>query len=488
MDAAIADLRERFKLPSDTSSAALERALRELAVRRGSPTSEARIDDFHSRFDRDDVRADDARARRAGASDVGDVTPGVVGAKTSRGETASEAVKMKNHAARGTAARGLDARVDRAKELESLASVAREDARMAQKRVAALKLEVRAREGKIKMLEEERDAWRARARAATHERVAATIRATTTTREGERDQVGKIPKDSSAALAKCWGTLSERAGNGSSSADVLLLMREYKRARRERTRAFERIAELEGELARAREDVLVMEKRERETLRTRATAEAIMDEEADEKLTLRSKLKETLEERAALVVTVETQRDEIDELKKAERRTREEVVRLEKELVRGRSNRDKLRSSLRDLERIERESAERGARLAHVEAECDFLAQMVREMRRASGSSGPEFMRAAERALLVGSSASPARSPPPEPRATSSASEEDDDRDGYGTPNEASTVDIDDGRLTDDDFPSPPISNITRRFASTPDSAASASSVAFAFGDTPRRA
>ena len=97
-------------------------------------------------------------------------------------------------------------------------------------------------------------------------------------------------------------------------------------------------------------------------------------------------------------------------------------------------------------------------------------------------------MRAAERALLVGSSASPARSPPPEPRATSSASEEDDDRDGYGTPNEASTVDIDDGRLTDDDFPSPPISNITRRFASTPDSAASASSVAFAFGDTPRRA
>ncbi|CEF99064.1 Pseudouridine synthase, RsuA/RluB/C/D/E/F [Ostreococcus tauri] len=471
MDAAIADLRERFKLPSDTSSAALERALRELAVRRGSPTSEARIDDFHSRFDRDDVRADDARARRAGASDVGDVTPGVVGAKTSRGETASEAVKMKNHAARGTAARGLDARVDRAKELESLAS-----------------LEVRAREGKIKMLEEERDAWRARARAATHERVAATIRATTTTREGERDQVGKIPKDSSAALAKCWGTLSERAGNGSSSADVLLLMREYKRARRERTRAFERIAELEGELARAREDVLVMEKRERKTLRTRATAEAIMDEEADEKLTLRSKLKETLEERAALVVTVETQRDEIDELKKAERRTREEVVRLEKELVRGRSNRDKLRSSLRDLERIERESAERGARLAHVEAECDFLAQMVREMRRASGSSGPEFMRAAERALLVGSSASPARSPPPEPRATSSASEEDDDRDGYGTPNEASTVDIDDGRLTDDDFPSPPISNITRRFASTPDSAASASSVAFAFGDTPRRA
>lgn len=205
-----------------------------------------------------------------------------------------------------------------------------------------------------------------------------------------------------------------------------------------------------------------MERRERETLRTRATAEAIIDEEADEKLTLQQRLKEALEERAALLVHAETQRDAMDEMRKAERHLRDENVRLEKELIRGRSIRDKLCASLRNLEDAERESAERGERLALVEAECEILAGMIREMRIASGASGDEFMRAAERALLFGHQTS---EQPPSTTDVESIEQEEDD--GFGTPDEEPIAREHGNSLffeDDLDFPSPPISAISRGF------------------------
>ena len=464
MEDAVERARARFGLPPGTSSDALRRALAATIAAREETRG---VEDARgARADASPRARDDARAPRARDADeakfssrVDAILAGARARETAEGGD-DDAARAASGCARASGDEGAGARE---RELESLASAAREDARMARRRASALKLECRARDGKIKELEEELARARARERAARHERVAETIRATTT-RDETGKGVGKVPVDASAALAQCWHALGERANDGNAPRDVLLLMREYKRARRERTRAFERIAELEDELARMREEMLAMERRERETLRTRATAEAIIDEEADEKLTLQQRLKEALEERAALLVHAETQRDAMDEMRKVERHLRDENVRLEKELIRGRSIRDKLRASLRNLEDAERESAERGERLALVEAECEILAGMIREMRVASGASGDEFMRAAERALLFGHQTSEQPPSTTDERSDVESIEEEED-DGFGTPDEEPIAREYGDSLADDlDFPSPPISAISRGF------------------------
>ena len=473
-------LRARFDLPKGTSSAALERVLRQLSPEgedAGERAETARDDDDGSfagttcrPFD-DDKEAtptrEDARERavmeempaRARAASL---VQAVAEARRARGED------------RRASGRG-DAEDDaRAKDAERMADIAREDARMAQRHASALKLEVRAREGKIKALREENERLRRENRALRHARVAATVRKTTS--EAVEASVGtttRAPEDASVALHRAWGKLCESAAKG--NADVGLLMRQYKSTRRERTLAYERAVELEEELTKTRETLRALEVKTRENARAYATAEAIIDEEADEKLTLRRKLKEATEERAELVVRVETQRDAMDDLRASEQRLRDEVFRLEKQLVRAGTLRDKFRATCHELEACERERDERGQRLAHVDAECDMLAHMVRELRKSSGTDPREFMLAVERAIASHDDA-PETSPREEVEQSSAPSPPRSDIDeGYDTPDE----DVDDGArddarvsFVDDDFPSPPISGIVDA-TRTPDSAGS---------------
>ena len=472
-------LRARFDLPKGTSSAALERVLRQLSPEgedAGERAETARDDDDGSfagttcrPFDDDEEATptrEDARERavmeetspRARAASL---VEAVAEARRARGED------------RRASGRG-DAEDDaRAKDAERMADIAREDARMAQRHASALKLEVRAREGKIKALREENERLRRENRALRHARVAATVRKTTS--EAVEASVGtttRAPEDASVALHRAWGKLCESAAKG--NADVGLLMRQYKSTRRERTLAYERAVELEEELTKTRETLRALEVKTRENARAYATAEAIIDEEADEKLTLRRKLKEATEDRAELVVRVETQRDAMDGLRASEQRLRDEVFRLEKQLVRAGTLRDKFRATCHELEACERERDERGQRLAHVDAECDMLAHMVRELRKSSGTDPREFMLAVERALASHDDA-PETSPREEVEQSSPSPQRSDVEEGYDTPDE----DVDDGArddahvsFVDDDFPSPPISGIVDA-TRTPDSAGS---------------
>ena len=318
----------------------------------------------------------------------------------------------------------------------------------------------RSNDARAEALRRECETLRRENRALRHARVRATVVATTSTSRAERP-----PAEAPAALAKAWNALETSAAK---DADVGTLMKSYKEARRERAKAHERIAELEARLATAREETRALEVRERQNAKMRGVAEAIIDEEADERLALRKRLTETLGERAALKVECETQRETIESMRANERRLRDDVLKLEKRLVRAASTREMYRKAARALEASERESAERGERLALVEAECVMLAEMVREMNKLSGVDPREFMAVAERALL-GADVAPRVEPPPERSPSPAASD-----DGYVTPDEddASALVHDAlARADDDDFPSPPISAIVQ--SGTPGSAGS---------------
>ena len=177
-------LRARFDLPKGTSSAALERVLRQLSPEgedAGERAETARDDDDGSfagttnrPFD-DDEEATPTR-EDAGESGVVEETPPRARA-ASLVEAVAEARRARGEDRRASG-RG-DAEDDaRAKDAERMADIAREDARMAQRHASALKLEVRAREGKIKALREENERLRRENRALRHARVAATVRKT----------------------------------------------------------------------------------------------------------------------------------------------------------------------------------------------------------------------------------------------------------------------------------------------------------------------
>jgi len=475
-------LRARLGLPEGTSSAALERVLRRLSPEREdareTPTA---TDDYNAfgatssrPFDDDDDDDDDDDAPREATTVIEETSSRARVASLVEAVAAARRARGEDRAASG---RG-DAEDDvRAKDAERLAAIAREDARMAQRQVSALKLEVRAREGKIKALREENERLRRENRALRHARVAATVRKTTSEAvEASGGTTTRAPDDASVALHRAWGKLCESAAKG--NADVGLLMRQYKSTRRERTRAYERAAELEEELTKTRETLRALELKTRENERAYATAEAIIDEEADEKLALRSKLKAATEERAELVVRVETQRDAMDGLRASEQRLRDEVFRLEKQLVRAGTLRDKFRATCHELEACERERDELGQRLAHIDAECDMLAQMVRDLRKSSGVHPRDFLMAVERAILASNdvAAIPAIPASGEEVEQSSSPARSDVDEGYGTPDEDVVDDArDDAHVSflDDDFPSPPVSGIVNDSARTPDSAGS---------------
>ena len=233
-------LRARFDLPKGTSSAALERVLRQLSPEgedAGERAETARDDDDGSfagttnrPFDDDEEATptrEDARERavmeempaRARAASL---VEAVAEARRARGED------------RRASGRG-DAEDDaRAKDAERMADIAREDARMAQRHASALKLEVRAREGKIKALREENERLRRENRALDREGRG----------DGAKDDVGGGGSerwDDDARAGRCIGGVASRMGKlcesaAKGNADVGLLMRQYKSTRRERTR------------------------------------------------------------------------------------------------------------------------------------------------------------------------------------------------------------------------------------------------------------
>ena len=295
----------------------------------------------------------------------------------------------------------------------------------------------RTRDGETAALRRECETLRRENRALRHARVRATVRATASTTRRAREETRA---DASTAT---------RDDDGESK------------------RALERIAALEARVATAREETRALEDREKELRGARGKAEAIADAEAEEKLALRKRLTETLGERAALKVECETQRETIESMRANERRLRDDALELEKRLARAASTRETYRKTARALEASERESAERGERLALVEAECVMLAEMVREMNKLSGVDPREFMAVAERALL-GADVAPVA--PSSERSPSPAASDD----GYATPDEDDAFALVRdalARADDDDFPSPPISGIVQR--GTPDSAGS---------------
>ena len=372
----IEDLRARFGLPRGASSAALERALRQMR-------------------DGDDDRATAAtRAMNAPAN-----------------------------------ARTRDGALRQMRDGD-------DDRATATARAMHAPANARTRDGETAALRQACETLRRENRALRHARVRATVRATASTTRRAREETRA---DASTA----------RRDDGDAA------------------RALERIAALEARLATAREETRALEDREKELRGARGKAEAIADAEAEEKLALRKRLTETLGERAALKVECETQRETIESMRANERRLRDDALELEKRLARAASTRETYRKTARALEASERESAERGERLALVEAECVMLAEMVREMNKLSGVDPREFMAVAERALL-GADVAPVA--PSSERSPSPAASDD----GYATPDEDDAFALVRdalARADDDDFPSPPISGIVQR--GTPDSAGS---------------
>jgi hypothetical protein len=263
-------------------------------------------------------------------------------------------------------------------------------------------------------------------------------------------------------------------------------MKQYKATRREKTRAFEKVDALERELAHARESIKVLEQQSRNTVKAYAVAEAIIDEDADEKLLLRQKLKETVETLAETRVRVETQRETIESSYANERMLRDAILELEKQLARASSTRNKYRDTCLALEEAELRAEEFKTKHRKVEEECVMLAELVRELRCAADVDPREFLDATERAFRSRDLQSP-RPMPMSPRI---------DRGGFDgvsppptTIPEIPTSPVTDLRvsqtvsyrpetetvaLVDDDFPSPPISGIGGRSPlATPDSAAS---------------
>ena len=269
------------------------------------------------------------------------------------------------------------------------------------------------------------------------------------------------------ALHRAWGKLCESAAKG--NADVGLLMRQYKSTRRERT-PLRTCGGARGELTKTRETLRALEVKTRENARAYATAEAIIDEEADEKLTLRRKLKEATEERAS---SSSASRRSATRWTIFARLSSDFAMRCfvwrSNSCARGRFAISFERRVTSWRRRRERD--ERGQRLAHVDAECDMLAHMVRELRKSSGTDPREFMLAVERAIASHDDAPERRLEEVEQSSPSPPRSDIDE--GYDTPDE----DVDDGArddarvsFVDDDFPSPPISGIVDA-TRTPDSA-----------------
>lgn len=467
-------LRARFGLPEGTSSAALERVLERLAECGKTSTTTTTTT----------ANEEGDEARPGSFGNIGDVPivaserePSVERVKTAvgvaRARVAAKSAKTSKRGVEDKESFDEETARRRVRDAETLAATAREDARAAQKRVSSLKVELRAKDGKTQMLNEEIEKLRRENRALRHERVRATV-VSSTRKEGDADGGNSMmPKDTPAALARAWKTLGDAARCG--NAEVALLMRQYKQAQREKSRAFDKVSEMQRDLVMAREAQRALETRARDSVRAHATAEAIIDEDADEKLLLRGKLKETIEELATLRVRVETQRDAIEASRVGEHALRDEIRQLEKQLVRAATIKNKYRDACHELDYREREVEELKAKNAHLEAECVMLSEMVREMRRSSGASAFEFMLAAERALL--------RDFAPEQNASADVAADDaQSLSGYDTPEEDSPIQAGEAAppspsFVDDDFPSPPVSAIVRDVG-TPDSS---SSVAFHF-------
>jgi hypothetical protein len=202
--------------------------------------------------------------------------------------------------------------------------------------------------------------------------VRATVEAGGVTSSGRGEEEAP-PGDAPAALARAWGSLARVARCG--NAEVGLLLKQYKSTRREKMRAYDRISQLEDELTKARQEVSVIDAFVKENIKARAAAEAIVEDDAEEKLTLRAKLKEAHAESGALRARLATQAAALES--------------------------SKYRDACHRLEEAESDRAGLKLTLAHVEAECDMLAQLVRDMRASSGFDAQMFERAAEAALLA---------------------------------------------------------------------------------------
>ena len=179
------------------------------------------------------------------------------------------------------------------------------------------------------------------------------------------------------------------------------MLKQYKTTRRDKMRAYDKIRELEGELVKARQEVSVIDAFVKENIKARAAAEAIVEDDAEEKLMLRAKLKDAHEESGALRARLATQAAALESSRTNERALRDAMLTLEKQLARCSMTRDKYRDVCHRLEEVETDRAGLKVNLAHVEAECDMLASMVKDMRKSRGFDVRMFERAAEAALLA---------------------------------------------------------------------------------------
>jgi hypothetical protein len=369
-------LRATFALPPGTSSAALTRVL--ASLRAGDALDGDALDGDGAPAagtDDDTVDAADVVARRRASTSTSSASAG----ERRRVPLAPVSPPMRANAA--------DAR-----ENEDVGE------RLARRRASTLKLEARAKEALVGELRARVRALEKENRALTHARVRATVEAGGVTSSGRGEEEAP-PGDAPAALARAWGSLARVARCG--NAEVGLLLKQYKSTRREKMRAYDRISQLEDELTKARQEVSVIDAFVKENIKARAAAEAIVEDDAEEKLTLRAKLKEAHAESGALRARLATQAAALESSRANERALRDATVTLEKQLVRHSMTRDKYRDACHRLEEAESDRAGLKLTLAHVEAECDMLAQLVRDMRASSGFDAQMFERAAEAALLA---------------------------------------------------------------------------------------
>ena len=366
-------LRATFALPPGTSSAALTRVLASL---RGVDALDGDGAVAAVKDDTVDADAADVVARR----------------RASRASTSSASAGERRRAPLAPVSPPMRANAADARENEDVGE------RLARRRASTLKLEARAKDALAGELRARVRALDKETRALTHARVRATVEAggMTSSRRGEEEAP---PGDAPAALARAWGSLTHVARCG--NAEVGLLLKQYKSTRREKMRAYDRISQLEDELTKARQEVSVIDAFVKENIKARAAAEAIVEDDAEEKLALRAKLKEAHAESGALRARLATQAAALESSRANERALRDATVTLEKQLVRHSMTKDKYRDACHRLEEAESDRAGLKLTLAHVEAECDMLAQLVRDMRASSGFDARMFERAAEAALLA---------------------------------------------------------------------------------------
>jgi len=372
-------LRATFALPPGTSSAALTRVL--ASLRGGDALDGAALDGDGAaaavKVDTADADADVVARRRASRASTSTSSAGA--GERRRAPLAPVSPPMRANAA--------DAR-----ENEDVGE------RLARRRASTLKLEARAKDALVDELRARVRALEKENRALTHARVRATVEAGGMASSGRGEEEAP-PGDAPASLARAWGSLTHVARCG--NAEVGLLLKQYKSTRREKMRAYDRISQLEDELTKARQEVSVIDAFVKENIKARAAAEAIVEDDAEEKLALRAKLKEAHAESGALRARLATQAAALESSRANERALRDAAVTLEKQLVRHSMTKDKYRDACHRLEEAESDRAGLKLTLAHVEAECDMLAQLVRDMRASSGFDARMFERAAEAALLA---------------------------------------------------------------------------------------